>query len=305
MDCREFEQCVEAAIVKGPGSDAARAHASSCESCGRLLDVIEGRVELLPTEDEHAFTRDVLNRTSGTAACADAGQMLCDYVDGQFGEADRALVRCHLERCEQCGRLAGALRMLQGVLPRMAEVEPGSGFTESVLRATSKAESPLRKRYRNRRSAWWHRLTQRPAFPWEAAYAGCLLIIAIFGNPAVPFLEGSGQIAPYAHRVYGGVMERATVVAGGVPFVESHAALAGLRDTISEGRQLLIWSSEKVERAAQVMVGAASGRLGEAASALREGAEQTASTWKRRATALLDGLSGRRGPAAAEPAQGS
>jgi hypothetical protein len=77
-------------------------------------------------------------------------------------------------------RTAGLEAMLRD-LPRLADMDPGLGFTERVLRATSMKPAPVGRRARA--SAAWRALVRRPRFAWEAAYVATVCWVLVFGNP--------------------------------------------------------------------------------------------------------------------------
>jgi hypothetical protein len=77
-------------------------------------------------------------------------------------------------------RTAGLEAVLRD-LPRLADMDPGLGFTERVLRATSMKPAPVG--WRARASAAWGALVRRPRFAWEAAYVATVCWVLVFGNP--------------------------------------------------------------------------------------------------------------------------
>jgi hypothetical protein len=77
-------------------------------------------------------------------------------------------------------RTAGLEAVLRD-LPRLADMDPGLGFTERVLRATSMKPAPVG--WRARASAAWRALVRRPRFAWEAAYVATVCWVLVFGNP--------------------------------------------------------------------------------------------------------------------------
>jgi hypothetical protein len=77
-------------------------------------------------------------------------------------------------------RTAGLDAILRG-LPVLADMDPGPGFTERVLRATSMTRDPVG--WRARASAGWRALVRRPRFAWEAAYVATVCWVLLFGNP--------------------------------------------------------------------------------------------------------------------------
>ena len=77
-------------------------------------------------------------------------------------------------------RTAGLEAILRD-LPRLADMDPGLGFTDRVLRATSMKPAPVGRRARA--SAAWRALVRRPRFAWEAAYVATVCWVLVFGNP--------------------------------------------------------------------------------------------------------------------------
>ena len=77
-------------------------------------------------------------------------------------------------------RTAGVEAVLRD-LPLLADMDPGAGFTERVLRATSRKPAP--QGWRARVSGAWRALVRRPRFAWEAAYVATVCWVLVFGNP--------------------------------------------------------------------------------------------------------------------------
>lgn len=66
-------------------------------------------------------------------------------------------------------------------LPLLADMDPGPGFAERVLMATSR--QPASERWRARAVGAWWALVRRPRFAWEAAYLATVCWVLLFGNP--------------------------------------------------------------------------------------------------------------------------
>ncbi len=201
MDCRAFADCL-ADLVQGTLQGKVRLeaedHARSCSRCGDLLAAwtapLTDESGQTPHEQEHEqagshFTRSVLARTSGST-CGAARYLLPGYVDQDLEAVDADLVRSHLRDCAACREVAQVLEELTTVLGTLAEIDPGPGFTSGVLRLTSaRDEAPsLGTKF----GAWWNRLVQRPRLSFELAYAGTLLLVLVFGNPA-PALQAASE----------------------------------------------------------------------------------------------------------------
>ncbi len=121
--------------------------------------------------------------------------------------ASRPDVAAHIRRCPACqdwldafaageqawaaepadAFAAGVIARTAGVeavlrdLPLLAEMDPGGGFTERVLRATSRKPAPAG--WRARAVDAWRALVRRPRFAWEAAYVATVCWVLVFGNP--------------------------------------------------------------------------------------------------------------------------
>jgi hypothetical protein len=134
--------------------------------------------------ERDAFTRQVLERTSGSA-CARAEELLCDHVDGALDAVSDELVQGHLGNCSPCAALAETLATMNADLPALAHAHPGAAFVEQVLGATRPWRGRLARRWR-RFAGDWAQLLRRPRFAWEAAYVGAMLLGLIFGAPASP-----------------------------------------------------------------------------------------------------------------------
>lgn len=66
-------------------------------------------------------------------------------------------------------------------LPLLADLDPGPGFAERVLMATSR--KPATERWRPRVAGAWWAMVRRPRFAWEAAYVATVCWVLVFGNP--------------------------------------------------------------------------------------------------------------------------
>jgi hypothetical protein len=104
-------------------------------------------------------------------------------------------------------------------LPLLAEMDPGPGFTERVLLATSRKPAPLG--WRARASGAWRALVRRPRFAWEAAYVATVCWVLVFGNPV-------GAIEWSATNIGAVARERL-----GPPVKELRADLAMWRGTLA------------------------------------------------------------------------
>lgn len=86
-------------------------------------------------------------------------------------------------------------------LPLLAEMDPGPGFAERVLLATSQRPEPAgwRARWADR----WRALVRRPRFAWEAAYVATVCWVLMFGNPVGAFEWSASSIGAVAREHLG------------------------------------------------------------------------------------------------------
>jgi hypothetical protein len=155
-----------------------------------------------------------------------------DPLDQPGGWLTRSDVASHLRSCPDCRdwfdafregtaawetEPAGALtdRVMAATtglddllreLPALAEMDPGPGFAECVLLATSRSSAPDGWHTRLA-SAWWA-LVRRPRFAWEVAYVAIVCWVLVFGNPVRAWEWGSSTVTAAARqRLSGPVTE--------------------------------------------------------------------------------------------------
>jgi hypothetical protein len=204
MDCRSFEKNLidfqQGNLSPRACSDAER-HLEKCKSCRILADVTSGKMNLIPPPAQATLTTQILEKTSGPA-CGRVHELLCDFVDDALKGLDYDLVRHHLEYCADCHALASSALICQGLLPRLAGIEPDADLVGEVIHATigtNRFAPSLRTRFLE----WWNRLVRRPRFSFEAAYLGTVVLVLIMGNPfpamraiSVRTVESISRIAP-------------------------------------------------------------------------------------------------------------
>ena len=195
MDCTFFEKHLDGFVqetIAQATRSAMQEHLACCNRCRRLFDISRGEPDVMPFETGEILARSILEKTSGIP-CPRVRQHLCDFTDGLLGTEYARLVSLHLDHCPACQGLARLLGELSQELPQMSERDPGAGFTAQVLKVTAqeRASRPsLATRIRER----WERALRRPRFPFEAAYAGTLLVILTLGTPTIPPLDGSTRV---------------------------------------------------------------------------------------------------------------
>ena len=189
MNCHQFEilftDYLEGRLTT-PDRSAAEAHLATCPACRALVTPFTDASSSDPTPDAH-FIPDVLGRTSGSA-CGRAEGMLSDFVDGGLRGMDAGLLVEHLEHCASCRELAELMVELAQPVREMGEIDPGPAFTDEVLGVTSRFRPrpvPWAVRWRAR----WQALQARPRFTLEAAYAGTLLLVLLFGTSISPLRD--------------------------------------------------------------------------------------------------------------------
>ncbi len=201
MNCRDFEQILESYLAGELGSgdlDSADRHLRNCDICTDLLAL--ARIAHEPSDRATArppreLLIEVLRQTTGSS-CTAAERMLCDYADRRLADELAELVAGHLDGCDECRGLAGALTALSVDLPRLAEIQPDSGFVDSVLAATL----PLQVRLRRWWQRSWPRWVERPRFAAEAAYVTTLVLVLIFSVPGSPLEAMPRQAVEMARR---------------------------------------------------------------------------------------------------------
>ena len=154
------------------------------------------------------LTAAILARTSGPA-CGRLRELACDFVDGTLPGADGDLVRGHLDHCPACQGLVARLKAAALLLPAFASLDPGAGFTASVLSRTHPAAAPAPAP--DPLLAGWARLMGRPRAALEAAYLATAAGLILTQLP----LPGALRPLPAA---FVALVRR-----------ESHASLAQLR----------------------------------------------------------------------------
>jgi hypothetical protein len=83
-------------------------------------------------------------------------------------------------------------------LPLLAELDPGPGFAERVLLATSNRPEP--RGWRARAAAAWWAVVRRPRFAWEAAYVVTVCWVLAFGNPVGAIEWSAANISTVARQ---------------------------------------------------------------------------------------------------------
>lgn len=196
MRCRNWKPLLDGYLA-GELTDEAQAsldmHLERCSRCSQYLmqrlDSGQGDIRLPDLPDppgpDPRFVREVVLRTTGSS-CAAARLELSRQIDGEDGETGPALLEHHLLNCRDCTAIRSVLIELRRELPRMAEAEPPSDFTSSVLLQTTWA--PARPYWGRVVAGWVESILNRPLFPVEVAYVGSLVVLLFFNTLLPPTL---------------------------------------------------------------------------------------------------------------------
>jgi predicted anti-sigma-YlaC factor YlaD len=254
VDCLTFLDRL-AGLLEGSSTPSERAaadeHATSCPECGELLRASRGESAGHSSRERGAgfladgshgaadMVRSVLARTTG-AGCGPAERQLCDFVDGALDPAAASLLAAHLDHCPSCSALAESLRGMTAVLASLAELEPDPRLLPAVLNATSRR--PRRSRLATLISDWSQVLLARPRFSLEAAYAGTLLFVLVFGNPAAILQAASARTMTVAEAGMGRLRTAVPATLSSLPIEKTQVSgavrkLETFRESLSAPRQ--------------------------------------------------------------------
>src|SRR5262249_1545511 len=75
----------------------------------------------------------VAKAEAGGMTCADYEVLICDYVDGTLGPAERAALERHLAECPACAELARDSRAAVAFMEKAADVEPPPELITRIL----------------------------------------------------------------------------------------------------------------------------------------------------------------------------
>ncbi len=182
-ECRQFElqlgDFLEGSLPLSERSDAEE-HMASCRECRNLYDIAVGDLNLLAGEAEQPLVGEILKKTSGPA-CDRALDEMCNLVDEAVTSIDARILSIHLQNCPSCGGIFRSLVEIRAILPQMARIWPGAGFTDDVLAATTRRSVQHEGRWTRARQ-WWTDLVHRPRLAWEVAYVATLILLVMMGN---------------------------------------------------------------------------------------------------------------------------
>lgn len=192
MSCRDLELRLEdllAGTLSAAEASRCAEHLAGCALCRDLVELAglgdaaaAGYAGPPPDLAPAVLARSRMGEGDGGGACGRAHELLAAGIDDPIAGTDRLLLHGHLATCGDCRALEGALLALARDLPRLAEVSPGPGFAEAVLRRTLPFEVQIRRWW----DALWPQLWHRPRFATEAAYVGLVVVVLIFATPSSP-----------------------------------------------------------------------------------------------------------------------
>ena len=131
---------------------------------------------------------------------AEARSHMPDYLEGDLGLSQRALLDAHLDACESCSHEFGEMSSTIALLRGLPDPDPPPFLVETVMRRIREGEanSGFGDRLRE-----WIAMLARPqlALPATALAAGLLLATGIFDTALLPGLGGDASPPKAAFQV--------------------------------------------------------------------------------------------------------
>jgi hypothetical protein len=147
--------------------------------------------------DPDASPADVARRPDVAAhvkACVECRDWMSEFAVGA-----RAWEACPADAfTDQVLARTSDLEAVVRDLPLLADLDPGPGFAERVLLATSR--KPEAQGWRTRAAAAWWAVVRRPRFAWEAAYVVTVCWVLAFGNPVGAIEWSAANISTVARE---------------------------------------------------------------------------------------------------------
>ena len=120
--------------------------------------------------------------------CEEVRPLLDAYLDGEVAEAERSLLRDHIEDCAECGPEAAALERLRDEIRRAAPVYRAPQALRSSVRSAVRREAAAARPAAMRASGW-------------LAYAASILLAVAVGSGGTFLLTGERQENTVANEV--------------------------------------------------------------------------------------------------------
>lgn len=113
--------------------------------------------------------------------CTDIEVLLCDYVDGALGEAERAQVDLHVASCTPCAEMLADSQAAMSFLGKVEDIEPPAELVTRILYQTHVEE----KRPAAEPRSWFARLFQPVLQPrFAMGMAMTILSFSMIGRMA-------------------------------------------------------------------------------------------------------------------------
>ena len=125
--------------------------------------------------------------------CDEVRPLLDAYLDGEVDDADRAMLRQHLEGCAECGPEAAALERLRDGIRSAAPVFEAPEALRSAVRAALRREAAQTRPMPMRAPGW--------IAPGWLAWAASILIAVAIGSGGTFVLTGERQQNMIANEV--------------------------------------------------------------------------------------------------------
>ncbi len=105
--------------------------------------------------------------------CGELEILLCDYLDGTLGQAERRRVEEHLESCPACAEMARDAREAMALMERASDAEPPAHLAARIL-----AETASGRHGRLGKQAGWFRSFFAPALSPRLAMGMAMTILS-------------------------------------------------------------------------------------------------------------------------------
>lgn len=146
----------------------------------------------------------VLNKEGRFMMCGEFSKRISDYIDGEIGRDDRALMDRHSAECAACARSLEKMQAMRDRLARLPRVQPSMGF-DFALRSRLLMEVAEKRSWRQRA-----REIFLPSIPRLLASGAAVALLAL-AVTAVFNERPAGRIAETEQ------VQQMTVVAPAVP----------------------------------------------------------------------------------------
>ena len=186
MRCDHLHEIIDDYLSGDLGTDELAAIDEHLERCAECSDVVS---ELRAVRDQPVaddlLVRPVLAATTGRS-CTRVQDVLAGDPDARPGDLEWSVD--HVHGCATCARVQRVLQELPGILPTLAEADPGPGFTADVLLVTLPQPS-LWSVFSTRVRDHFERWKRREEFAQEFAFALTVTLVVLTVIPGSPLRE--------------------------------------------------------------------------------------------------------------------